>query len=80
MTDLVKEANDMSLSFWHSAILLLVAFVFGYPVSRILGRLGLPKVLVVLAFIPLINWIALWVLAYAEWPAVRRDSENPTNA
>ena len=63
-------------SLWHWIILVLFAFVVGYPVSRILGRLGLPKALAVLAFVPLINWIALWVLAYAEWPAVCRDDET----
>ncbi len=63
-------------SLWHWIIVLLFLFVVGYPVARILGRLGLPRALVALAFIPLVNWIALWVLAYAKWPAVHHDTET----
>ena len=45
----------------------MVALVL-YPVGRILGRLGLSPLWAVLAFIPLVNLIALWVLAFSDWP------------
>ena len=62
-------------SIWHWTILFFYIFAVGLPIAKILGRLGLSKALVILAFIPLVNLIALWLLAYATWPAVRDDSE-----
>jgi hypothetical protein len=77
MTNLVKEATEMGgFSFWHWIVVLFLFFVVGFPVAKILGRLGLSKVFVILAFIPLVNWIALWVLAYAKWPAIPNDAET----
>ena len=66
----------MGFSLWHWIILLFFLFVVGFPMAKILGRLGLPKALVILAFIPLVNWIALWALAYAKWPAVDNNAET----
>ena len=62
------------LSLPHLIIMMVIFAVIGYPVARILGRLGFSKVLVILAFIPLVNWIALWVLAFARWPQLPDDS------
>ncbi len=49
-------------------IALVWIFGVGIPVAKILGRLGYSKVFVVLAFIPLVNIIGLWILANATWP------------
>lgn len=46
-----------------------VAFL--YPIGRILGRIGLSPFWSVLAVVPLVNLIGLWVLAFADWPARR---------
>jgi hypothetical protein len=40
-----------------------------YPTGRILRRLGFSPLWSILMFLPLINVIALWFLAFAEWPA-----------
>ena len=66
------------LSLAHVVIMLIIFAVIGYPVARILGRLGFSKALVILAFIPLVNWIALWVLAFARWPAMSGDGVAQT--
>lgn len=60
----------MGLSLPHILILLIYLAVVGFPVAKILGRLGYSKALTILAFIPLVNVVALWVLANASWPAV----------
>lgn len=53
--------------FWHWLVFALaVAFVL-YPVGRILTRMGFSPFLSVLALIPLVNLVMLWVLAFAEW-------------
>jgi hypothetical protein len=63
--------------YWHSMIgygpvhwlaMLVALVVVLYPVGRILARLGFPPLLAILAVIPLANLVALWVLAFIEWP------------
>ncbi|WP_300552041.1 hypothetical protein [Maricaulis sp.] len=49
------------------ALLFWIA-VFGFPVWRILSRLGFSGFWAILAFVPLVNLIALWVLALNKWP------------
>ena len=39
-----------------------------YPLGRILNRIGFSPLWAILAFIPLVNLIALWALALADWP------------
>lgn len=58
-----------AFSIWHWVIVILVLLLPGYPIARILGRLGFSKWWVIVAFITPFNLIALWVLAYARWPA-----------
>jgi membrane associated rhomboid family serine protease len=53
-----------SMSIWHWLILLVYLFVLGYPVTRILKRLGYSAWWVIIAFIPLANLIGLWFLAF----------------
>jgi hypothetical protein len=51
---------------WLTSIA-LVAVVL-YPLGRILSRIGYSPLWSVLAFVPLINLVALWVLATSDWP------------
>ncbi len=58
----------------HWVVFAIVAVLVLYPIGRILSRLGLSPFWSVLAFIPIVNLIALWLLALIDWPAARRDS------
>lgn len=50
-------------------IMLAVAIVIVlYPVARILGRMGFSPFLAILAVIPFLNLVALWIVAFIEWP------------
>jgi ABC-type spermidine/putrescine transport system permease subunit I len=66
----------MSIGLWQLIIVLFFAFVVGFPVARILSRMGYSKAWALLVLVPLVNWIALWVLAYAKWPALNNDVET----
>jgi len=44
-----------------------------YPAGRILSRMGFSPLWSILIFIPLVNLIALWILAFIEWSGGRRD-------
>ncbi|HEV2300504.1 MAG TPA: hypothetical protein VGR91_02935 [Stellaceae bacterium] len=53
-------------------VMLAMALLFLYPIGRILDRLGVSPLWSLVALVPLLNLIALWVLAFADWPRVRR--------
>lgn len=45
--------------------------LIGIPAAVIVGKAGYSKAWVILAFIPVVNLIALWVFAFSKWPALR---------
>lgn len=50
-----------------------------YPVGRILNRIGFSPLWTIAIFIPLVNLIVLWILAFTEWPGGRGDeARNPS--
>jgi hypothetical protein len=57
-----------SVSIWHWLILLIYIIAFGYPVTRILKRLGYFAWWVIITFVSLANLIGLWFLAFTRWP------------
>ena len=62
-----------NVGYWVIFAIYLIAT--GVPTARILARIGHSRWWTVLYFIPLVNIVALWILAYRRWPAVdqRRD-------
>ena len=57
--------------------ILLIALSTIIPAAMVLKRAGLSRWWTVLYVIPLINWVALWVFAYARWPAVEPGVRAP---
>jgi hypothetical protein len=55
---------------WIMAIVmpLLMIILVGVPVANILHRAGRSRWWTILAFIPLLNLIGLWVFAFTRWP------------
>lgn len=54
--------------FVHWIAFVVMVAVILYPIGRILRRLGLSPFWSLLVFIPLVNLIFLWVLAFSDWP------------
>ncbi len=52
----------------HWLFFIIVVAVVLYPVGRILSRIGFSPLWSVLVFAPLVNLVALWVLASIDWP------------
>lgn len=44
------------------------------PVARILRRTGHSRWWCLIAWIPLVDIVGLWMLAYVKWPAVDKHS------
>ncbi|RTL51923.1 MAG: hypothetical protein EKK40_09590 [Bradyrhizobiaceae bacterium] len=47
--------------------LVLVALVL-YPIGRILTKIGFSPFWSILVFVPILNLLALWILACSDWP------------
>jgi hypothetical protein len=62
----------------HWLIFVVMVAVLLYPIGRILARIGLSPFWSILALIPFVNLIALWFLAFINWP--ERESEARGNA
>ena len=64
----------MGIGMREIVIVIIVVLVFIWPYGRILSRAGYSPWLAILIVVPLVNLIALWVFAYADWPALRRNA------
>jgi hypothetical protein len=61
-----------SMSIWHWLTLVFFIVALAIPIAKILGRLGFSKWWTIVYFIPLLNIVGIWILAYVRWPAVNR--------
>jgi hypothetical protein len=50
--------------------------VLGYPIVRILNRVGYSPWWVIIVFIPIVNLIGLWALSFVYWPRVPENNEQ----
>lgn len=63
----------MNLDWTGGLTLLAVLALVVYPAGRILRRMGFSPLLVVVTLIPFVNLIALWIVAFIDWPAIPND-------
>lgn len=61
-----------SVSIWHWLIVLIAIAATAVPSVKILHKAGYSGWWTILAFVPLLNLIGLWVFAFASWPTVAR--------
>ncbi|MTI19193.1 hypothetical protein E1162_18275 [Rhodobacteraceae bacterium RKSG542] len=60
--------GEMGMGVWQIVMILAWIIIVGIPIAQILGRMGFSKLWTIVAFIPFVNLIALWVVAFARWP------------
>ena len=66
--------NDMAWWFGaHWLTMLLVAVVVVLPFWKIFAKAGFSGWLGLLMIVPMVNLIALYVLAFSDWPGSRPD-------
>jgi len=57
-------------------VVLVVVFLLLFPVAKILRKAGYSGWWVLLWFVPIGNIVALWIFAFADWPALRRGAPS----
>ena len=61
---------------FHWLWFIVMVAVVVYPLGRILNRIGFSPLWAIVMFIPLLNLIALWILAFTEWPRGTGDGSR----
>lgn len=57
---------------------LVVLFILLFPIWKILRKAGYSGWWVLLWFVPVGNLVALWIFAFADWPALRGRALPPS--
>ena len=55
---------------WQLLVSLVLVAVVVYPYVRIVRRTGHSGWWILAMFVPVLNFIMLWVFAFARWPAI----------
>jgi hypothetical protein len=50
----------------------LLIVLVGVPIARVIHRSGHSRWWAIIAFLPLLNLIGLWVFAFVRWPSTER--------
>jgi uncharacterized membrane protein YhaH (DUF805 family) len=62
------------ISIVHWIIVISYVVLITVPVARILRRVGLSGWWCVIALIPVLNMVGLWVFAFTRWPTAGANS------
>ncbi len=68
MTMMNDWAGMAGVGVAHWVIFAAMVALILYPIGKILGRIGLSPFWSVVALIPVVNVVALLVLAFTDWP------------
>jgi hypothetical protein len=63
-----------TFAIWHWLMVAIYVAAIVIPVRKILLRAGLNPWLSIIAIVPGINIIGLWMLASARWPSIDRPA------
>ena len=57
-------------------VLLFYAVAIMVPIGQLLRRMGFSRWWILLSFVPIINIVGLWIVAYAKWPKDNQTSPS----
>ena len=66
------ETNGFEMGSGMAFPLLAYLVLIVLPVAVVIGKAGYSRWWVILALIPMVNLIALWVFAFSRWPALKK--------
>ncbi len=67
--DMGEKMDQLSPFHWL-IVLVPLGVAFGFPIAKILQRLGISRWWTILAFFPLLNVLGLWALSAVRSPKV----------
>lgn len=67
----------LGLGFGEMIVMLVVLFLTVLPAWRVVTKAGYPGALSLLMLVPVVNFIALHIFAFLEWPLERRAASVP---
>ena len=70
------EGHGFGLMMGGGLVWLLVFALLLWIYGRIVGRAGFSRWWVLLAVVPVVNLIMLWVFAFIDWPAVDQNHDR----
>jgi hypothetical protein len=66
---------------WHLFVLMVlfpsISLIVVLPFWQIFKKAGFPPALSVLMLVPFVSLVVLFVVAFSEWPALRRSQQGP---
>jgi hypothetical protein len=65
----------MDFGIWQLIIVLCFIALLLWPYSKIFSKAGFSAWLALLMLVPIVNLIMIYYLAFAEWPALRRQHD-----
>lgn len=63
-----------SFSIWHFTIVFFWLAILVVPMWRIVTKAGFSGPFSLLAFVPGLNLVLLWVFAFVKWPIENKDA------
>jgi uncharacterized membrane protein YhaH (DUF805 family) len=63
-----KQEVGMRRETMEHIVLLFYVVAILIPLGQLLRRTGFSRWWILLSFVPIINVVGLWIIAYAKWP------------
>jgi formate/nitrite transporter FocA (FNT family) len=70
----IREVGMRSETMEHIVLLFDVVSIM-IPLGQLLRRIGFSRWWILLSFVPIINIVGLWIIAYANWPRDNQTSD-----
>jgi len=64
--------DDGTMGFGWLVGLAIYFLIFLFPVMQIIHKAGYSRAWILITFVPLVNFIFLWIFALARWPVQER--------
>jgi uncharacterized membrane protein YhaH (DUF805 family) len=72
----VTEITMEELNTWEGLLLVVIVLAVIFPYVRIIRRAGFSAWWILVTFVPILNFIMLWVFAFIEWPALQNNRDR----
>jgi len=64
------------ISVIESLLVVVSLFLMLFPFWRIVTKAGFSGLWVIALFVPLLNFVAIYVFAFVEWPALSKKNDT----